>query len=89
MSFSSSVDKRKGVRDVRSNHHGSLLHMYMYSILAGRSRTPAAHLSRSGCVASLPSLPSQTFLPAKDDIKAVRSTYFDPPFEQNLDRVYP
>ena len=27
------VDKKKGVRDVRSDHHGELLHMY--SILVG------------------------------------------------------
>lgn len=65
------VDKRKGVRDVRSDHHGSLLHMY--SILAGRSRTPEPQLSRSGHVANLLSLPSQTFLPTTDDIHAVQS----------------
>ena len=65
------VDKKKGVRDVRSDHHGELLHMY--SILVGRSRTPAAHLSRSGCVAKLSSLKSQSFLPTSEDICAVQS----------------
>ena len=65
------VDKKKGVRDVRSDHHGSLLHMY--SILAGRSRTPEPHLSRSGYVANLSLLPSETFLPTTDDIHAMQS----------------
>ena len=50
------VDKRGGVQDVHSDHHSSLLHMY--SNLAGRSRTPANHLSRTGCVATLSSFPA-------------------------------
>ena len=45
------VDKKRGVRDVQSDHHGSLLHMY--SILAGHSRAQASELSRTGCVAPL------------------------------------
>lgn len=65
------VDKKKGVRNVRSDHHGSLLHMY--SILAGRSRIPEPHLSRSGYVANLSLLPSKTFLPTTDDIHTVQS----------------
>ena len=65
------VDKKKGVRDVRSDHQGEMLHMY--SILAGRSRTPANHLSSSGCVANVLSIPAQDFLPSADDIQAVRS----------------
>lgn len=65
------VDKKVGVRDVRSDHQGAMIHMY--SILAGRSRTPANHLSRSGCVASLMSLPAPSFLPTSDDIQAVKS----------------
>ena len=65
------VDKKKGVRDVRSDHQGELLHMY--SILAGRSRTPATHLSFSGHVASVSSIPAKDLLPSTDDIQAVRS----------------
>ena len=64
------VDKRRGVRDVRSDHHGSLLHMYC--ILAGRSRIPANHFSHTGCVATLSSLPGETFLPTAADYHAVR-----------------
>ena len=45
----------------------------MYSILAGRSRAPGTHLSHSGCVVSLSSLPTSTFLPTRDDFRAVRS----------------
>ena len=65
------VDKKKGVRDVRSDHHGELLHMY--SILAGHSRTPGSNLSCSGCVANLESLPSEMFLPSPDDVRAIHS----------------
>lgn len=65
------VDKKKGVRDVRSDHHGSLLHMY--SILAGRSRVQASELSRTGCVAPLSQLAADEFLPTSEDFEAVRS----------------
>ena len=65
------VDKKKSVRDVRSDHHGSLLHMY--SILAGRSRVDASELSHTGCVAPLSQLPADTFLPTSEDFAAVQS----------------
>ena len=65
------VDTKKGVRDVQSDHHGRLIHMY--SILAGRSRTPGSNLSCSGCVANLELLPCKMFLPSEDDIHAIRS----------------
>ena len=45
------IDKEKSVRDVRSDHHGSLLHMY--SILAGRSRVDASELSHWVCCSTL------------------------------------
>lgn len=64
------VDKKRGVRDVRSDHHGSLLHMY--SILAGRSRIPSQCLSRTGYVHALSDLPAQGFLPTSADVEAVR-----------------
>ena len=65
------VDKKKSVRDVRSDHHGSLLHMY--SVLAGRSRVDASELSHTGCVAPLSQLPADTFLPTSEDFAAMRS----------------
>ena len=65
------VDKKRGVRDVRSDHHGSLLHMY--SILAGRSRTNAKDLSPTGCVSSLSATSALEFLPSSEDHHAVRN----------------
>ena len=64
------VDKKRGVRDVRSDHQGSLLHMY--SILAGRSRTPAQDLSRTDCVCPLSQLHPHSLLPTSEDVVAVR-----------------
>lgn len=64
------VDKKRGVRDVRSDHHGSLLHMY--SILAGPSRTPVKDLSSTGCVRPLSQLPARTFLLTSEDVVAVK-----------------
>lgn len=65
------VDKKVGVRDVRSDHHGSLVHMY--SIVAGRSRTPASSLQYTGRVANLSSLDPESFLPTSQDVKTIRS----------------
>ena len=65
------VDKKRGVRDVRSDHQKSLVHMY--SILAGRSRTPASHLSHQGTVADLAGLSYTEFLPTQDDVECVTS----------------
>ena len=45
----------------------------MYSILVGCSRIPANHLSHTGCVATLSSLPAETFLPKACDICAVKA----------------
>ena len=65
------VDKKRGVKDVRSDHQKSLVHMY--SILAGRSRTPASHLSHQGTVADLAGLPYTEFLPTQHDVECVTS----------------
>ena len=67
------VDVNRGVRDVRSDHHGSLIHMY--SVLAGRSRVPDEDLSHTGCVASLSSVKAKKFLPTSDDVSAVKSNF--------------
>ena len=45
------VDTKKGVKYVRLDHQKSMVHMY--SILAGRSRTPAHQLSYTGTVADI------------------------------------
>ena len=63
------VDKKRGVRDVRSDHQGELVHMY--SILAGRNRTANPTLSHTGCIGSL-SIESDSLLPTTDDIQSVK-----------------
>lgn len=65
------VDKQRHVRDYRSNNQGQLLHMY--SILVGRSRTPAPELQHSGTVSKLEEIPNNSFLPQSEDIQAVKS----------------
>ena len=47
--------------------------VHMYSMLVGRSRTPAVDLPRTGEVASLMSLPSSSFLPTAHDVQCVKS----------------
>ena len=64
------LDQKRGVRDIRSDHHGSMVHMY--SMLVGRSRTPAIELPRTGQVAPLDSLPSDFFLPTTSDVQIVK-----------------
>lgn len=59
------------MRDVRSDHQKSLVHMY--SILAGRSRTPAPQLSHQGTVADLAGLSYTEFLPTQHDVECVTS----------------
>ena len=65
------VDKKKGVRDVRSDHQGELLHMYC--ILAGRSRTPATHVTSTRHHAGVSAVTVEDLLPSTDDIQAVKS----------------
>ena len=64
------VDRKRNVRDVRSDHQGEMIHMY--SILAGRSRTQTPTLSRRGVVGSLTSTPPSFFLPSIEDVKSVK-----------------
>lgn len=52
---------KRGVRDERSDNQG--LMVYMYSMLVGRSRTPAVELSCKCQVAPLESLPSDVSFP--------------------------
>ena len=65
------LDKKVGVRDVRTDHKGSMVHMY--SLLAARSRLPPLDLSRTGQVADVMSLPWQSFLPSQGDVDSVRN----------------
>lgn len=64
------MDKKRRVRDIRSDNQGTLLHMY--SILVGRSRLPPEELSCTGQVSPLSSIAANKFLPNSDDITAIR-----------------
>ena len=64
------MDKKRGVRDVRVDIQGSLLHMY--SILAGRSRVPHNTPSHTGHVSPLSIIPAEDFLPVEDDFIAIQ-----------------
>ena len=65
------VDKKRGVRDVRIDRQGQMLHMY--SIIAGRSRTPGMHLDSTGSVGNLSLIPPNDFLPSQKDLETTRS----------------
>lgn len=65
------VDKQRRVRDYRSDHHGAMVHMY--SLLAGRSRTPAPELLHTGQLSSLTDISADMFLPQRSDIMAIKS----------------
>lgn len=65
------VDKQCRVRDLRSDNSGEMVHMF--SILVGRSRTPAPELPHDlGNPALLDGLRSGSFLPSSDDVRAVK-----------------
>ena len=64
------LDKKRRVRDIRSDHQGQLLHMY--SILVARTRVPTS-LSRSGEVAPIMSIPTSLFLPNMQDLEKVEN----------------
>lgn len=65
------VDTQRKVRDLRSDNKGELVHMF--SLLAGRSRTPAPHLLHSGgSLSVLSGLLIDDFLPSNSDVNAVK-----------------
>ena len=62
------VDKQMKVRDLRSDNCGQPVHMF--SLVAGRSRTPALELPHSG--GSLESIDILIFLPSNRDTSAMK-----------------
>ena len=64
------VDKKRKVRDLRSDHQGQMIHMF--SILVGKSRTPAPELPRLGRGCNLAVVPADVFLPSADDVRKVK-----------------
>ena len=65
------VDKKRCVRDLRTDHQGEMLHMF--SLLVGRSRTPCPELPFTGQVSKLTEVPADYFLPLQSDIVAVKN----------------
>ncbi len=65
------MDKEQKVRDVRSDNQGEMLHMY--SVLIGKSRTPAPALSHSGQISKLSQIPSTNFLPSCEDVSKMKA----------------
>ena len=65
------VDKKRKVRDARSDNQGEMVHMY--SVLVGKSCTPAPQLSHTGHISKLSQVPSTMILPTCDDVNKVNS----------------
>ena len=61
------VDKHKGVRDIRADYHGKLIHMY--SLLAIKSRVTLMGVSSN---ATLANLNPSSFLPTEQDVKSIQ-----------------
>ena len=64
------VDKKVGVRDLRSDHRGEMVHVY--SMLVVKCRVPSTGLAMTGCMGDLTSCSSSSFLPTKDELQAIR-----------------
>lgn len=64
------VDKQRHVRDLRFDHQGEMLHMF--SLLVGRSRTPAPELPFTGQLSQLDVVSANYFLPKSSDVAAVK-----------------
>ena len=60
------MEKMKSVRDIRSDHHGKLHHMY--SMVAVKARVTPPPFSTPFVRPNLIALPSHTFLPTQSDI---------------------
>ena len=65
------VDKQRRVRDLRSDYMGEMLHMF--SLIVGRSRTPAPELPFTGHLPQLADFGTDYFLPNSSDVAAVKS----------------
>ena len=65
------VDKNVHVRDLRSDNQGSMVHMF--SLIVGRSRTPAPEFPHHGQLSSLLETPEESFLPNSGDVTRFKS----------------
>ena len=64
------VDKKRGVRDIRSDHHGKMKHMY--SLLAVRSRVKGPLRAPHFNPPDISREKVTTFLPSSSDVKAIK-----------------
>ena len=64
------MDKQQKVRDLRADHKGDMLHWF--SLVVGRSRTPAPELPHTGQLSKLSEIPTDFFLPTSDDVAKVK-----------------
>ena len=63
------VDRKQRVRDMRADNQGKMMHMF--SMLVGRSRTPAPHLSHVSQVLEISQAKHEGFLPGVEDARKV------------------
>jgi hypothetical protein len=68
--YSDNVDKHKGVRDIRTDHRGGLIHMY--SVNAVSTRVPLSSLSNTGTTGNLRRMQAHKFFPDEGDVSQVK-----------------
>ena len=66
------VNKKKGVRDIRSDHQSQLHHMFSMLVVRGRTQDPPHLLPLSQSQPSLSSLEVSSFLPTPEDVEAIK-----------------
>ena len=64
------VDKKVGVRDLRSDHRGEMAHMY--SMLVVKSRVSSSNFSIDGSSGDLMECSASHFLPSRQDLAAIK-----------------
>ena len=77
--ISDNVNKKKKVRDIRSDHQSKMHNMYSILVTKGRVSLPHSGLEASDHTSTchldkLKSIPPSTFLPNKDDVLAIRGS---------------
>ena len=66
------VNKKKGVRDIRSDHQSQLHHMFSMLVVRGRTQDPPHPLPLSQSQPSLSSLEVSSLLPTPEDVEAIK-----------------
>lgn len=64
------VDKKNGIRDLRSHKKGDMIHIY--SMLVVKTRVPSTGLSISGSCSNFQSLHLPDILPSVSDLRAIK-----------------